>query len=341
MNDVIKAFFRERRLYLLGLFGSAGFFWIIFYLYDVQWDAVQYAFFLAAVWLIVLGGWDFTGYYRRHRKLEDSTEKIENDAEELPVPAGILEEDYQQIVRELYEKKAELESQNRISRQEMSDYYAMWVHQIKTPISALHVLIQTSEEDRGKAECEAENRQLLREMKLELFKIEQYVEMVLTYLRMEDMSSDMAFELCSLDGIVKQAVRKYSQMFILQRIGLEYRPLDRQVLTDEKWLVFVIEQVLSNALKYTKQGHISIYMEEDVLVIEDTGIGIWPEDLPRVFERGFTGYNGRENKKSTGIGLYLCRSIMQRLRHHIWIESEPEVGTRVCMDLRRQELHVE
>lgn len=338
---MIRAFFKERRLYLLGLLGAAGLFAIIFYLYDVQRDAVQYAFFLAAVWLIMIGGVDFARYCRRHRTLMDSTAKIENDAEELPVPGGILEEDYQQIVRELYEKKVELESQSRISRQEMSDYYAMWVHQIKTPIAALHVLIQTSEEDCVKSDNEAENRQLLREMKLELFKIEQYVEMVLTYLRMEDMSSDMAFELCSLDEIVKQAVRKYSQMFILQRIRLEYQPLEREALTDEKWLVFVVEQVLSNALKYTTQGSISIYMEAEVLVIEDTGIGIWPEDLPRVFERGFTGYNGREDKKSTGIGLYLSKSVMQRLQHRIWIESEPEVGTRVCMDLSRKKLQVE
>lgn len=142
--------------------------------------------------------------------------------------------------------------------------------------------------------------------------MEQYVEMVLTYLRMEDMSGDLQFEKVSLDKILKQSVRKYSQMFILQKIRLDYRSVERIVLTDEKWLEFVIEQILSNALKYTKNGgEIRICLEEkrgqECLVIEDNGIGIQAEDLPRVFEKGFTGYNGRADKKSTGIGLYLCK----------------------------------
>lgn len=204
-------------------------------------------------------------------------------------------------------------------------------------------------------------------MKLELFKIEQYVEMALTYLRMEDMSSDMSFKLCSLDVMIKQAVRKYSQMFILKKIKLAYVPVETNVLTDEKWLVFVLEQILSNALKYTKSpaeyGKIAIYMEDDVyveqenyterdpmdspkrkercLVIEDNGIGISPEDLPRVFEKGFTGYNGRTDKKSTGIGLYLCKSVIDKLRHRIWIESEVGKGTKVYLSLVREPMRHE
>ena len=218
----------------------------------------------------------------------------------------------------------------------------MWVHQIKTPISAMHVLLQAQET------CQFKDEQYMKEMKMELFKIEQYVEMVLTYLRMEDMSSDLSFDLYSLDSIIRQAIRKYSQMFILKKIRLDYEPVQTNVLTDEKWLGFVLEQILSNALKYTNrssQGRISVYMEEDsaqtqerknCLVIEDNGIGIWPEDLPRVFEKGFTGYNGRTDKKSTGIGLYLCKSVIDRLRHEIRIESEPGKGTKVSLFLGRK-----
>ena len=130
--------------------------------------------------------------------------------------------------------------------------------------------------------------------------------------------------------------RKYSQMFILKKIQLVYTPIEMKVLTDEKWLVFVLEQILSNALKYTSTGKISVYTKgQNCLVIEDTGIGIWPEDLPRVFEKGFTGYNGRKDKKSTGIGLYLCKSVIDKLKHQIWIESEAGKGTKVYLSLQR------
>ena len=113
-----------------------------------------------------------------------------------------------------------------------------------------------------------------------------------------------------LDDLIHQAVRKYAPLFIRRKIALQYEDVHCQILTDEKWLEFVLEQVLSNALKYTRKGKIKIYMDPQspkTLVIEDTGIGIAPEDLPRVFERGYTGYNGRTDKRSTGIGLYLCR----------------------------------
>ena len=228
-----------------------------------------------------------------------------------------------------------MESKGRISRQELVDYYGLWAHQIKTPIAAARLLLQSREEE------EEQDAAFIREMKLEVFKIEQYVEMVLAYLRMEEMSSDLDFREYSLDDVIRQAVRKYSRMFILKRIRLDFTETGRTVLTDEKWLVFVLEQILSNALKYTKEGSISIYMEGDELAIRDTGIGISPEDLPRVFEKGFTGYNGRRDKKSTGIGLYLCKSVLDRLGHKIRIQSEVGRGTKVLLNLEREELRPE
>lgn len=170
--------------------------------------------------------------------------------------------------------------------------------------------------------------------------------MVLTYLRMEDIASDLKLESYSLDELIRASIRKYSQMFILKKIRLEYKTLNQMVITDKKWFCFVIEQILSNALKYTeKGGTIQIFIKQESgqlwLVIEDNGIGIWEEDLPRVFERGFTGYNGRADKKSTGIGLYLCKRIMVRLRHQIRIESKVGVGTQVFLGVTREELHPE
>ena len=174
----------------------------------------------------------------------------------------------------------------------------------------------------------------------ELFSIEQYVEMALQFTRISAKTTDFVIGEVALDKVVREAIHKYARLFVRKKIKLELSPIDAQVLTDEKWLEFVIEQILSNAIKYTAGGTISVYLEEESeqetkeLVIEDTGIGIAPEDLPRIFEKGYTGYNGHADKHSTGIGLYLCRKIMRKLSHEITIESEIGVGTKVHLEIR-------
>lgn len=312
----MKMFLKSKQNELLCYIGSMSLFVTVLFLYDVRTDAIQYGLLLSTVLFLLNLTLQFFKFQKR-----------------------LSEKDYQNIIKNLKEQNGELKSQERIFKQEMSDYYSMWVHQIKTPIDAMHVLQQTLEE-------EYPEQKYIKEIKLELFKIEQYVEMVLTYLRMGEMSGDLKFEKYSLDSIVRQVIRKYSQMFILRKIHLQYAKTSQCIVTDEKWLQFVLEQVLSNALKYTKDGEmIFIYTEKKenkkCLVIEDSGIGIWAEDLPRVFEKGFTGYNGRADKKSTGIGLYMCKKIMERLNHQIWIESEVDKGTKVYLDLAREEWTIE
>lgn len=313
---MMKMFLKSKQNELLCYIGSMSLFVIVLFLYDVRIDAIQYGLLLSTVLFLLNLTLQFFKFQKR-----------------------LSEQDYQNIIKNLKEQNSELKSQERIFKQEMSDYYSMWVHQIKTPIAAMHVLQQTLEE-------EYQEQKYIKEIKLELFKIEQYVEMVLTYLRMGEMSGDLKFEKYSLDAIVRQVIRKYSQMFILRKIHLQYAKTSQCIVTDEKWLQFVLEQVLSNVLKYTKDGGmIFIYTEEKenkkCLVIEDSGIGIQAEDLPRVFEKGFTGYNGRADKKSTGIGLYMCKKIMERLNHQIWIESEIDKGTKVYLDLAREEWTIE
>ena len=312
----MKMFLKSKQNELLCYIGSMLLFATVLFLYDVRTDAIQYGLLLSTVLFLLNLTLQFFKFQKR-----------------------LSEQDYQNIIKNLKEQNNELKSQERIFKQEMSDYYSMWVHQIKTPIAAMHVLQQILEE-------EYPEQKYIKEIKLELFKIEQYVEMVLTYLRMGEMSGDLKFEKYSLDAIVRQVIRKYSQMFILRKIHLQYAKTSQCIVTDEKWLQFVLEQVLSNALKYTKDGGmIFIYTEEKenkkCLVIEDSGIGIQAEDLPRVFEKGFTGYNGRADKKSTGIGLYMCKKIMERLNHQIWIESEIDKGTKVYLDLAREEWTIE
>ncbi len=336
MKELFAAFLKENIRSICLYLGFAGIYFIIFELYKVPADAVSYAFLLAGACLLMYGILEFTRFVRRRRQLLEAEAEALAEFASLPVPAGLIEEDYQRILKMVCEEKMELESQGRISAQEMADYYGMWVHQIKTPIAALSVLLQEQE-----AEEDEQGRQLFGSMRAELFKIEQYVDMVLAYLRVSSMSSDLRIEMYTLDDIIRQAVHKYSSMFVLQKIRLAYEPTGKRILTDEKWLVFVLGQILSNALKYTEKGSISIYMDGKFLVVEDTGIGIAAEDLPRVFERGFTGYNGRSDKKSTGIGLYLCKSAMDKLGQEIRLESEPGKGTKVFLGVCRPKLRME
>ena len=140
-------------------------------------------------------------------------------------------------------------------------------------------------------------------------------------------------------GSPKATGLKLAPQFIRKHIGLTYESVEVKVITDEKLLSFMIEQLLSNAVKYTEKGQVTIsVIEGSFLEIADTGIGIAEEDLPRIFEKGFTGYNGRADKKSTGLGLYLCRLTAERLGHKICARSEVGKGSVFTVDLRRYEV---
>lgn len=333
---MLKGYMRDRAAMFGCLLICYGTLFLIGYLYDIPFEKTRYIaeFSGAGVFLCLLV--DILKYAERWKELKRCIATSDTYPGMFYTVPGDLEALYRSMIAKMRQEKEELIFEDQKRYTEMMDYYGMWAHQIKTPIAAMRILVQSGM-DREENE---ENQKLFRQLQMELFKTEQYVEMVLSYLRMEEMSSDLAFEEYQLDDIVRQAVRKYSQMFILKRIRLDFQPLQHAVLTDEKWLVFVVEQILSNALKYTKEGSISIYLttyrEKLMLAIRDTGIGISREDLPRVFEKGFTGYNGRADKKSTGIGLYLCKKIMDKLRHGIYIESEVDQGTTVYLYLERE-----
>lgn len=273
---------------------------------------------------------DYMDFCRKHRELSSLVEEIKITDSHFPRADGLIEHDYQAVLRSIYEDRQQITNQMNYQYRDMMEYYTTWVHQIKTPIAAMRLQLQGEDSERS------------RELLEELQRIEQYVEMVLTYLRLDSGSTDYVLKNYDLDDIVRQAVRKYASQFIRKRIRLIYGSLSCQVLTDEKWLLFVIEQVLSNALKYTRSGEIEITVEAPkTLCIRDTGIGIAAEDLPRIFEKGFTGYNGRSDKKASGIGLYLCRRICGRLNHKMTVTSEVDVGTELRIALDRKALEVE
>lgn len=233
-------------------------------------------------------------------------------------------EQYEKELKETRERKSE-ESRHWEELQEKQDFFALWAHQIKTPIAALNLLLQEEEQD-------------IAACRQELFKIESYVEMALNYLRFEEMSNDLVLERNSLEQLVRQVVKKYAAIFIYNHISVQLEHLDYTVLTDEKWFCFVLEQILSNALKYTKQGSVNISAEETEnglkVLVCDTGIGIKSEDLPRIFEKGFTGYNGRMDKKASGLGLYLCKGVCGKLGHEISVSSKEGEGTTVILTLQ-------
>ena len=334
-RDIVKAYIKEHipyaAIYILSiliLFFLAG-------LYDYE-DAIanmSYGLVLAFALAGVCTVYDFVRYRKKCLKLAETVLKEGARESSLPEADNLKEAIYRQIVLAGEEDVRRAVTEYDEKKQDMADYYTMWIHQIKTPIAAMHLLFEEMQE--------AGVSPVGRQAEEELFKIEQYAEMALCYARLDSLSSDLAFKKIEIHEVVKQAVRKYAVLFIGSGLSFSLEDFSLKAVTDEKWISFVIEQILSNAIKYTKKGGISIYGADEkgerrtgtvmYMVIEDTGIGIRKEDLPRIFERGFTGYNGRMDKKSTGIGLYLCSQIMGRLNHTIKVNSQEKEGTKILL----------
>ena len=332
MKRVLQAYIkRHLKIALLFTLYSATFL-LIFSLYDLPTDAIVYSFVLSLFLTLIFFAYGFTKYYQTHLALMRVKDQITLSNENLPEAKDLLVQDYQLVINSLYNAFHKLETESDYTRREMIDYYTLWVHQIKTPIAALYLVLESEPSEKNLS------------MKSELFKIEQYVEMVLHYLRLESETSDLRIEAYDLDTMLKNAIRKYRTIFIEKGIRLNYIETGIKVVTDEKWFCFAFEQILSNALKYTTSGEITVALSKEnpiVLEVIDTGIGIQADDLPRVFDKGFTGYNGRMDKKSTGIGLYLCKRALSKLSHDIKIRSEVNVGTTVFIDLHRNTPFVE
>ena len=328
--SVIRGYIKQNIKVIFLFIVFALVFGIVFSLYDLEIEAIYYSVMLCSFIGLIYICINFINYYKKHIQLYKLQNEISISLENLPSPKTLMEEDYTNLILTLNKEYKTYISKSDIAKSDMIDYYTMWVHQIKTPISAMKLLIQTSESE------------ISSDLSSELFKIEQYVEMVLSYIRLGSNKNDFVLKEYDLDNIVRQAIRKYAPLFIRKKINLDFQPTTYKVLTDEKWLVFVIEQLLSNAIKYTNKGKISIYpLEDKKLVIEDTGIGISQEDIPRIFDKGFTGYNGRTDKKATGLGLYLCKNILDKLSHKISIESEVGVKTKVILDLSMLNVNIE
>lgn len=322
---ILGEFLKQYRKSILFYFGCVAIQVIVFLLYDVEMEAIWYSVSLCAMFGIFCLLAQFGTFNRQSKQREQIQHNIALCYGQMPKANNVVEQDYQNMIWELGELYKKQLADWKSWKQESLDYYTTWVHQIKTPIAVMQMILQ--------GEDTKEHKELLAE----LFRVEQYVEMVLCYMRLGEDGSDFVFQEYSIDGIVKQAIHKYAPQFIRRKIRLVYESILENIVTDEKWFQFMVEQILSNAVKYTKQGTITIGCnEKKELCITDTGIGIAKEDLPRIFEKGFTGYNGRANKKSTGLGLYLCKKIAEKLSLGLDAESEPGVGTTIFIKISQE-----
>lgn len=328
--EFFRKYIKEKAVYIAVFLLFCLVFLCAFLLYHLPAGAVLYPTLICTVFAAAFLFFDYNKAYKKHKELKLLQNLSSDLMEHFPEAVTNDDEDYQRIIRLLREEKMHRDNEMNVKYSNMINYYTMWAHQIKTPIASMSLTLQN------------EDTETARTVSEDLFRIEQYVEMVLMFLRLDSDTNDYVIKEYDLDKIVKTAVKKFANQFIRRKISLDYNELNYSVLTDEKWLSFVIEQVLSNALKYTPSGKISIYLEnQETLCVKDSGIGIAPEDLPRIFEKGYTGYNGRADKRASGIGLYLCRRICDNLGHTITAESSVNEGTAIRIGLGRQKIEFE
>lgn len=331
-------FIKQNYIWILMIVTMSCIHLLYMYLIGARKQDMVYAAVLDAILLLITV---FVGFFRYSSKVKALSNALKRPVEEqaqLPEATDDVEILYHRLLENQSIARSESESSAAIRQSQMRDYYSMWVHQIKTPISAMKLLLEAEREELGQLMCDDEQSQCLLSDNMdsfedELFRIEEYVSMALQYQRVSSTENDFVLEKVSVDGVIRDTIKKYAKIMIRRHIGINYSGTGQVVYTDGKWLAFMLEQILSNAIKYTPQGGVTIETAEEkdrfFITIKDTGIGIKAEDLPRVFEKGYTGYNGHADKKATGIGLYLCRQMADKLGHTIRMESEIGKGTKV------------
>ena len=314
----LKSYLYSRRFFLALLILLLGFILLFAFVFDAYRSLLEYVALLLAFLSFLFIGADAWTTFKSYR-----SQKLQASAQAQTPLEKLLQERVEELE---YEQKNQLLVEQE-KYNDLLDYYTLWVHQVKTPIAASSLLIGDLKDKEAKSQLEQE-----------LFKIESYVHLVLQYLRLESFHDDVVLKQENLADLVREVVKKYALFFIQQGLSLNLHDLDHTIVTDKKWFLVILEQVLSNSLKYTKEGSIEIYFHEDRLYIKDTGLGIQNADLLRVFERGFSGYNGRLTQQSSGLGLYLSKKIADQLGHKIAIDSQVGQGTTVSIAFPEKKL---
>ncbi|MGC6769311.1 sensor histidine kinase [Enterococcus sp. LJL128] len=330
----MKLFFRylsDRRITILTYIGMVLLFCTTFFLYDVPFVVYSDALLFSLFFLVIMMSLQFYCYVRKYKQLELGKKSVKLYVQSKKSSRYLLEEEYEELLKSLDQDYRKDIDETKNANYQLMNYYSLWSHQIKTPLAVLNLKMQ-------------ENKLDHTVLKQELFKIDQYLEMMLQYLRLRHTETDFVFEEVDVDRLIKETIKKYATFFIYQELSFSMEDTGQKVISDKKWLQFVVEQILINAIKYTESGGIRIYsnpLKPKEIVIEDTGIGILPEDISRVFDRGYTGYNGHNHQKASGLGLSMSKEVMRNLGHQIQLTSEVGVGTKVWLDLSQYRYQIE
>lgn len=315
---------REKSSGLLLLFSAFLFGMVINCLYGCSLEPFWYVVVLTFAVALCYYGFSFARAWHRARLRERLLKSDLSEWDDLLPTRSLAERDYRETVRWLTEQSRALTEEYERTQKEASDYYTVWVHQIKTPISVMrmHLAADDTEEHRA--------------LNAELFRIENYVDMALQYIRLDSQTNDLVIQEYALDSLLREVFRKYATQFIAYKVKLVYDGTDTVIVTDKKWFCCMLEQIISNAVKYSQGGTVSVTVtEEGLLTVSDTGIGIAAEDLPRIFEKGYTGINGRLSNKSSGLGLYLCRKAGEKLCIPVTAKSEPGKGSTFTLHINQ------
>ena len=286
-------------------------YFLSFYLYHLPLSYFWVSLLFNLTLLLILSIWLFIQFRKKLLVIQNFF--FVQDLDDLSLPSELA---YQQLIEQLIAAESEKGLVEKSRVESLQTIVKMWSHQMKVPLSALSLMAQTDQLDR-------------QEVRQQLLRLENYLDTLLTYLKFSQHKDDFRFEALSARSLVVDLIKKYRVSCLAKELSVEVSG-DWQLKSDKKWLSFAISQILDNAIKYSKRGgHIQVQLDEDGIQISDTGIGILPEDLPRLFEEGFTGYNGHEHKKATGLGLYMTKQVLDKLDLAIRIHSQVEEGTQV------------
>ena len=308
---MIWKFFQEYKIWYSMYALMSALYFLSFYLYHLPLSYFWVSLLFNLTLLLILSIWLFIQFRKKLLVIQNFF--FVQDLDDLSLPSELA---YQQLIEQLIAAESEKGLVEKSRVESLQTIVKMWSHQMKVPLSALSLMAQTDQLDR-------------QEVRQQLLRLENYLDTLLTYLKFSQHKDDFRFEALSARSLVVDMVKKYRVSCLAKELSVEVSG-DWQLKSDKKWLSFAISQILDNAIKYSKRGgHIQVQLDEDGIQISDTGIGILPEDLPRLFEEGFTGYNGHEHKKATGLGLYMTKQVLDKLDLAIRIHSQVEEGTQV------------
>ena len=332
----LKQFLREKvgwifgiafQLFLVTVFGKA---------FQVNSSFLACVYFMELLVLFLMWGNDFQKrrafYNDMQKKLDDLDKKYL--LTEMIEPPGFLEGDiFCETLYETNKSMNEWVGERERSVKEFKDYVEMWIHEIKLPISALSLMNYNEKTD-------------IRLYRPQIEKISHYVEQILYYVRADAPQKDFLMTRCCLKKLIQEVLLEHKDVLITGKFSIEQKGTEAFVVSDAKWITFILGQLVNNSIKYQKgeNGYLGFEVEETddnvVLSIEDHGIGVPASDLKRVFDKSFTGENGRRVASSTGGGLYICRKMCKKLGHEIWMESRQGEFTRVIIRFGKDQYYV-